>query len=131
MRGLLLDTHIWFWYLSGSERLEERIRTEIEVAPSPCWLSPISIWELAMLERRSRVHLGDGVRAWLEQALRLLPVREAGLSREVALRSQEIQLPHRDPADHFLAATALVYELTIATMDSRLIGADWLPTLSG
>jgi PIN domain nuclease of toxin-antitoxin system len=39
-------------------------------------------------------------------------------------------LPHRDPADHFLAATTLVYDLTLITVDGRLTQATWLPTRS-
>jgi PIN domain nuclease of toxin-antitoxin system len=33
---------------------------------------------------------------------------------------RKVQLPHRDPADAFLAATALVFELTLVSVDSRL-----------
>ena len=57
-----------------------------------------------------------------------LPVQEAPLSFEVAQRSQELELPHRDPADHLLAATALVHGLTLLTADRRLTALDWLPT---
>lgn len=44
--------------------------------------------------------------------------------------SQEIDLGHRDPADHFIAATAIVYELTLLTVDQRLTKARWLTTRS-
>lgn len=46
-------------------------------------------------------------------------------------RIETLELPHGDPADHFLAATALVYELTLVTLDRHLVSAAWLPTLSG
>jgi len=48
----------------------------------------------------------------------------------VALRAHEIDLGHRDPADHLIAATALVYGLTLMTVDARLVAAPWLPTRS-
>lgn len=65
MRRLLLDSHIWFWYAIGSDRLPKKLN-----------------------------------------------------------------LPHDDPADRFLAATAMLYELTLVTVDQNLVAADWLPTLT-
>ncbi len=51
------------------------------------------------------------------------PVKAAPLNDEVALTSYEIMLSHRDPADHFLAATALVYDLTLMRVDAHLVQA--------
>ena len=48
----LLDTHIWFWYLTGSERLPVGLRTAIGSASGELWISPISFWELGVLEQR-------------------------------------------------------------------------------
>jgi PIN domain nuclease of toxin-antitoxin system len=126
----LLDTHVWLWFLAGSDRLPAGLRAAIEEAQGELWLSPISVWELGMLAERRRVRLAGGLRPWVDEALRALPVEEAALNREVALVSHEVDLAHRDPADRFLAATALVYGLTVATVDERLRGAGWLPTRS-
>lgn len=49
---------------------------------------------------------------------------------EVALRSREVALPHDDPADRFLVATALVYELTLVTADATLLDARPCPLLA-
>jgi PIN domain nuclease of toxin-antitoxin system len=126
----MLDTHIWFWYLRESERLPPGLRSALDEELDELWLSPVSVWELALLDERGRVRLANGARAWIEEALRRVPLNEASLTREVALVSTEVNLPHRDPADRFLAATALVHGLTLMTVDERLIAADWLPTRS-
>ncbi len=91
---------------------------------------PISVWELGMLATRGRVRLHTNLRQWVAQAHGQFPVQEAPLNREVALTSHEITLASRDPADHFLAATALVYELTLMTVDERLTQTTWLSTRS-
>ena len=83
-----------------------------------------------MLAQRGRVRIEGDFRTWFVQAQRKLPLQEARLTTEVALASQEMELSHRDPADHFLAATALVYELTLLTVDKHLIQAKWLSTQS-
>ena len=49
-----------------------------------------------------------------------MPLREAPLTREVASASRSLDLPHEDPADRFIAATAMVYDLTLVTADERL-----------
>jgi PIN domain nuclease of toxin-antitoxin system len=127
----LLDTHVWFWYLTGSHRLQKTLVRAIDAAPGDVWLSPISLWELGMLAQRGRLRLYGGLRGWVEEAQRRFPLRDAPLDREVAVASLEVDLPHRDPADRFLAATALVHGLTLLTIDDRLVQAAWLPTRSG
>ncbi|ETW94983.1 MAG: twitching motility protein PilT [Candidatus Entotheonella factor] len=130
MSELLLDTHIWFWYLIGSSRLPSGLRDLIDRSVSACWLSPVSVWEIGLLAARGRIGLQTDLRRWVHQAREQFPIKDAPLNLEVALVSQEISLPHRDPADHFLAATTVVYNLTLLTVDQHLTEADWLPTRS-
>jgi PIN domain nuclease of toxin-antitoxin system len=122
---------VWLWHVVGSDRLPHGLRIEIDAAVGHLWYSPISVWEIGMLHVRGRVQLQGGPRAWLETALARFPLEEAALTREVALRSAELDLGHRDPVDHMLAATALVHGLTLVTLDERLSDATWLPTRSG
>ncbi|HZD18775.1 MAG TPA: type II toxin-antitoxin system VapC family toxin [Actinomycetota bacterium] len=126
----LFDTHVWFWYLVGSDRLPPGLRHAIDDALGELWLSPISVWELCVLDERGRVRLAPDRRSWVEEALARLPLEEAPLNREVALVSREVRLAHRDPADRFLAATALVFGLTLLTVDERLTEARGIPTRS-
>jgi PIN domain nuclease of toxin-antitoxin system len=53
-------------------------------------------------------------------ALKNVPFREATLTHEVAVAAEGLVLPHRDPADSFLAASAKVYGLTLVTADENL-----------
>ena len=84
------------------------------------WLSPISIWECMVLVEKGRIKLNVGAEQWIAQALTDFPVAEAPLTAEVVLAMSKIHLPHRDPADSFLAATAKVFQLTLVTADARL-----------
>ena len=61
MSGYLLDTHIWFWYLTGSQRLPRRLRRLIDEHRDACFLSPISVWELGMLAARGRIRIQEQV----------------------------------------------------------------------
>jgi PIN domain nuclease of toxin-antitoxin system len=126
----LLDTHIWFWYIVASSRLPSELRAALDADPGERWLSPISIWELGLLEQRGRVRLVGGLRSWTQEALIRLPLKEAELTREAAILSHELDVASDDPADRFLAATALVHDLTLVTVDERLSNASWLRTRS-
>ncbi len=57
---------------------------------------------------------------WIADNLTRLNVREAPLTFEVALAISSLNLPHNDPADGFIAATAKVFGLTLVTADERL-----------
>jgi PIN domain nuclease of toxin-antitoxin system len=119
---LLLDTHVWLWALGDPGRLGAKGRRLLEGGDHELWLSPISLWEAALLVERKRVKADRPVAAWLEALLERLPVAEAALTHAVAVASRTgIHVPHDDPADRFLAATAAVYELTLLTADERLL----------
>lgn len=127
---LLLDTHIWFWSLAAPELLGKKLRSQLLRKKGGVWLSPVSVWELLVLAERGRVRLDAEPRVWVREALELAPLEEAALNHDVALRSREVALPHQDPADRFLVATALTYGLTLVTADDTLLEAKACPTLA-
>jgi PIN domain nuclease of toxin-antitoxin system len=118
---LLLDTHIWRWSLSAPEKLGKRLRSTLGRSGTELWLSPISVWELLVLAERGRIRFGSEPRQWIAEALSKTPAHEAPLNHQVAIRSREIMPAHEDPADRFLVATALAYDLTFVTADETLI----------
>ncbi|HIJ55618.1 MAG TPA: type II toxin-antitoxin system VapC family toxin [Deltaproteobacteria bacterium] len=127
---ILLDTHIWIWYLSGSDRLPKRYRESLNLDNNQIWLSPISVWETLVLAEKGKLSLRPEPISWIQQSLKRWPIKEAPLNIQVSIRSRQLDLPHQDPADRFISATALIYDLTLMTIDERLISAPWLPTLA-
>ena len=127
---LLLDTHIWLWYLQGNDRLSKNLRQMMNSPDTELWLSPISVWETIVLAEKGRIKLNADPQVWVKKYLRSLDFKEARITHEIAMKSRSIQLSHQDPADRFIAATAMELDLTLATVDKRLLGLDWLPTVS-
>lgn len=127
---LLLDTHIWIWYALGNPQLSVNLQTIIAAETTELWLSPISIWEVLLLCEKGRLSLEADANDWIERSLKALALREASLNHSIAILSRQVELPHQDPADRFIAATALHYGLQLATVDTRLTKAAWLPTIS-
>jgi len=119
---LLLDTHVWLWALLEPERLTVQARAALEAPDNEIWLSPISVWEALLLAERGRLSVPSPAHRWIREMVAVVPRREAPLTHEVAVVSREIDLPHQDPADRFLVATARVFDLTLVTADERLLG---------
>ena len=120
---LLLDTHIWVWSQLEPERLSGKVASALGSAENELWLSPISVWELVLLVEKERLAVDRPLDAWIEKAMEEMPPREAPLTHQIVLASRTVDLPHRDPADRFLAATAKVMDLTLVTADARLAEA--------
>lgn len=119
--NLLLDTHVWLWSLLEPEQLSSPARDALASVENTLWLSPISTWEVLVLAEKGRLKLDMQGQEWLDQARRVAPMREASLSHEIARESRRLNLPHQDPADRFIAATAKVLGLTLMTADQNLL----------
>jgi PIN domain nuclease of toxin-antitoxin system len=117
---LLLDTHIWVWSALEPERLSARVARQLTNPENEVWLSAVSVWELRLLHDKGRVKLVPDAVSWINDNLRRLNIREAPLTFEVALAISSLKLPHNDPADGFIAATARVFGLTLVTADEQL-----------
>ena len=127
---LLLDTHIILWSAAEPEKLSQNIKEELKNDSNELWFSPISVWEIILLAEKGRISLGPDIEKSVREIFRKIPLNEATLNHEVAIQSRSVRLPHQDPADRFLAATAIVYDFTLVTADSRIIFAKDLPVLA-
>ena len=123
MKKFLLDTHILLWSLLEPPSLCKMVVNELENEANQLWLSPVSTWEILILAEKGRIQLDSPPIDWMKNVFNTLLFHEASLNHEVAMQSRTIQLPHQDPADRFIAATAAVYGLTLITADRNLINA--------
>lgn len=123
---MLLDTHIWLWWLLGDGALSNRERSALDklAASRRLAVSWVSVWETEMLERKQRVQLRPNLAEWIEAAVHpdvclLLPV-----DTHVVLAQR--RLPdsfHGDPADRLITASALLGGMELATADTKIINS--------
>lgn len=125
---LLLDTHIWLWSQREPHRIGSRLQQRLENEENELWLSPISTWEALTLHRKGRIQLHVDPATWITRATAQL--LEAPLTHEIVLVAHLLKLPHADPADRFLAATAKVLGLTLVSEDPNLLGLGEIATLA-
>lgn len=124
MKGLLLDTHVWIWYVIGSNEINKALRKEIgnAIKNNHIYIAAISLWEISMLESRRRIILEMPCLEWIKNAIDYTHAQILQLSPEIAVES--CNLPdsfHDDPADRLIVATARVAALQIVTRDSRIL----------
>lgn len=125
---LLLDTHIWLWSMADPKQLSSRVQRELKDPTNELWLSPVSTWEALLLHSKGRIQLRGKAGDWAVKATSYM--REAPLTHEIVVAALELPLPHQDPADRFLAATAAVLGLTLVTADQRMLGLGTIATLA-
>ena len=122
---LLLDTHVWYWLVSGHERLAgTSVLRKLEKAAGEgrLHLSVISVWEIAMLEAKGRLTFGRRCESWMSEALHKSHVRLSPLDPSIAILSTRLEgFVHGDPADRIIAATAFDQGWRLVTADQRLI----------
>lgn len=128
---IVLDTHVWLWWVHGSDRLPAKSQQRLrESEAEGLGVSLISCWEIAKLIEYDRIELPNPLEEWLEQALTYPGVVLLDLTIPIVLEAT--RLPgefHRDPADQLIVATARVHEATLATADRKILGYPNVETL--
>ena len=119
----LLDTHIWIWSLSDPDKLSKEVRAILSDPVNQLFISTISIWEFLVLVEKERIFIDGTIDEWLAIAIDEADIKELPLDKTIAIHSRRIDLPHQDPADRFIAATAKVNELTLITSDKKIVAS--------
>ncbi len=119
---IILDTHIWVWWVHEDLRLtpeQHQILTTHE--QTGLGVSAISCWEIAKLVEYRRLVLPCPTLEWLDQALAYPGVQLVDLSPQIATESTELPGEfHRDPADQIIVATARVLKCALLTADEKI-----------
>jgi PIN domain nuclease of toxin-antitoxin system len=121
--AVLLDTHVWVWWLSGSDRLPRREAASLDdlAAKGQLRLAAISLWEVQMAFSKGRFVPEDGFDRWLRVAAAPETIQVLPLDVPVALALNSLpERLHADPADRLIVATARAYRCELATHDETL-----------
>lgn len=117
---LLLDTHIFLWFISGDERLPDSMRDDIRRQDNEVYLSVVSIWEAIVKYQLGKLPLPQQPETYLplqrkRHLVAPLPLDEASVSR-----LSKLPPLHRDPFDRMLICQALEHDLIIVTIDNSI-----------
>lgn len=120
---IILDTHIWLWWLLGDGNLSttERDALDRKAAKKELTISWVSVWETEMLERKGRIELRPDFRSWISAATdpQIVTLLPADIDLVVAQRLLPDEF-HGDPADRLITASSLLSGYPLATHDRRI-----------
>ncbi len=130
---ILLDTHVWLWWLHDSNRLSGRIQSQIATKESQngILVSAVSVWEIAVKSSLGKLTLPLPMDEWYKMAQVYPGVTVESLNPLDAIAST--QLPgefHKDPADRILIAIARRYDIPLVTMDNKILNYPYVKTVS-
>ena len=121
--SVLLDTHVWVWWLTRGSRLSrlELKGLDAEAEQGKIFLASISLWEVQMLHAKGRLELPLSFPEWLERAAAPRMLSLVPLDVDVVLALSKLPRSfHGDPADRVIVATARAHALPLATRDSNI-----------
>jgi PIN domain nuclease of toxin-antitoxin system len=98
-----------------SQRAVDRALEDDQLA-----VSVVSFWEIALLIAKRRVRSIDSASETRDFILRA-GIGELTITGEIAILADDLDSPHGDPADRFIAATAIVHDATLVTADEKLL----------
>ncbi len=121
---IVLDTHVWIWFISNPKNLSKRAEKVVNQAlkDKSVLISSISAWELAHLVKRDRIKLTLEITDWIAKSEALPFIQFIPVTNSIAVKSVDLPQPlHSDPADRIIVATALSTGVPLVTKDKRLL----------
>ena len=118
---LLLDTHIFLWFISADSRLSVLFRDAIREPNNTVFFSVVSLWEIIIKHNLGRLPLPQSPEIYIPRQRQLHRIKSLTVN-ESSLKSL-VSLPdlHRDPFDRVLISQALNDNLTLVTIDTEIL----------
>jgi PIN domain nuclease of toxin-antitoxin system len=114
---VLLDTCALLWLAGDPARLSARARAALESIETEAYVSAISGFEISVKHRKGKLELPLAPREWLVQAFAAYSLRELPITLEIAALAPEVAVPHADPCDRMIIATAQLHGIPVMTSD--------------
>lgn len=118
---LLLDTHVFLWFISDDARLPINFRESIRNGENEVYLSVASVWEAVVKHQLGKLPLPQSAVEYLPRQRELHGI--ASLLIDEAALDHLARLPqlHRDPFDRIIVAQAIQHDLTLLTADEAVL----------
>lgn len=117
---ILLDTHIFLWFISGDTQLSTDVRDAIRDQDNEVYLSAISVWEAIVKYQLGKLPLPEHPETYLPKQRDLHQIASLTLDERSVVQLAKLPPFHRDPFDRMLICQALQNGLTIATVDTAI-----------
>lgn len=117
---LLLDTHVFLWYISKDSRLPNEILENIRNPDNKVFLSVVSVWETIIKYQIGKLQLPQSPEIYLPIQRKRHSISSLFLDESTICHLSKLPSIHRDPFDRMLICQAIEHGLTIATVDNAI-----------
>lgn len=117
---LLLDTHIFLWYITADLRLPTLFRDAIREPKNEVFLSVASLWETIVKYNLGKLPLSQTPEIYIPKERRRHQIKSLSLHENAVKELANLPNYHRDPFDRILICQALANNLTIVTVDAQI-----------
>jgi PIN domain nuclease of toxin-antitoxin system len=117
---LLLDTHVFLWYITADPSLPAAFRAAIQDPANQVFLSVASVWEAVIKYRLGKLPLPASPEQYLPRQRELHRIVSLPIEEEALAHLAKLPDLHRDPFDRILVAQALQHDLTLVTADDAV-----------
>ena len=129
---IVLDTHVWVWFISNPELLSKRAKRYLDTAveEKAIMISSISVWEVALLIAKKRLILTLELNDWVAKSEMLPFFKFIPVDNSIAIKSVNLPQPlHSDPADRIIIATAISLGAPVVTKDEKILNYSQVQTI--
>jgi len=117
---LLLDTHIFLWYISADGRLPSDFQQAIRDPNNEVYLSVASLWEIIVKYQLGKLPLPQSLESYLSAQRQKHLISSLPLDEQSVMKLTSLPTIHRDPFDRMLICQAMANDLTIVTVDDSI-----------
>ena len=117
---LLLDTHVFLWFISGDARLSTPHRHAISDPTNEVFLSVVSVWEAIIKYQLGKLPLPHPPELYLPLQRRNHGIESLPVDEESVTRLAMLPPLHRDPFDRLLVCQALHHGMMVVTVDAAI-----------
>jgi PIN domain nuclease of toxin-antitoxin system len=120
---VLLDTHVFLFLAANPKRVPPAIQRAVNDAEER-YLSAASAWEIAVKAQLGKLRLPEAPAKYVRSRASKMMLVSLPVTQAHALRVYSLPMHHRDPFDRLLIAQALEEQLTLLTVDRKILRYD-------
>lgn len=120
---IVIDTHMWVWWVHDHPELKPWMRQCLmDAERDGIGVSCISCWEVARLHSTGKLDLHMPIETWFDAALSYPGLVLLDLTPPVCVDANSLPgFTHKDPADRIIIATARIHAAELLTADGKIL----------
>ncbi len=115
--NILLDTHIFLWFVFAELQQNTYIRDFVEDEANVKFLSMASVWEMAIKHSIGKLPLTQSFHQFMSEQIKRNDFRLLAITFEHLVQVSSLPLHHRDPFDRLIIAQSITENMAVVSAD--------------